>query len=68
MQIDHGEFQQEPVLKQLEVLQEEEKEFQHIKVGKHQEYSEQLWTAGNLAVVTDCFRTQNVNTNQEPWD
>lgn len=34
MQIDRGEFQQEPVLKQLEVLQEEEKEFQHIKVGE----------------------------------
>lgn len=35
MQIDRGEFQQEAVLKQLEVLQEEEKEFQHIKVGEH---------------------------------
>lgn len=35
MQIGRGEFQQEPVLKQLEVLQEEEKEFQHIKVGEH---------------------------------
>ncbi|KAI4814740.1 hypothetical protein KUCAC02_003916 [Chaenocephalus aceratus] len=33
MMIERGEFQQEPVLKQLEVLQEEEKEFQHIKVG-----------------------------------
>ena len=33
-QIERGEFQaQESVLKQLEVLQEEEKEFQHIKVG-----------------------------------
>ncbi|XP_072303001.1 kin of IRRE-like protein 3 isoform X1 [Eucyclogobius newberryi] len=31
MMIDRGEFQQEPVLKQLEVLPEEEKEFQHIK-------------------------------------
>lgn len=32
-QIERGEFQQESVLKQLEVLQEEEKEYQHIKVG-----------------------------------
>lgn len=33
-QIERGDFQaQESVLKQLEVLQEEEKEFQHIKVG-----------------------------------
>ncbi|KAI9516531.1 hypothetical protein NQZ68_016033 [Dissostichus eleginoides] len=36
MMIERGEFQQEPVLKQLEVLQEEEKEFQHIKVGELQ--------------------------------
>ena len=48
-QIDHGEFQQEPVLKQLEVLQEEEKEFQHIKVGEHREYLGQMSTAGNPA-------------------
>ncbi|GAA6080777.1 kin of IRRE-like protein 3 isoform X1, partial [Tachysurus ichikawai] len=32
LQMEHGEFQQESVLKQLEVLQEEEEEFQHIKV------------------------------------
>lgn len=31
-QVDHEEFQQESVLKQLEVLQEEDKEYQHIKV------------------------------------
>ncbi|XP_037605290.1 kin of IRRE-like protein 3 [Sebastes umbrosus] len=30
MMMDCGDFQQEPVLKQLEVLEEEEKEFQHI--------------------------------------
>jgi hypothetical protein len=33
MQVERGEFQQESVLKQLEVLQEDEKEYQHIKVG-----------------------------------
>lgn len=32
MQVERGEFQQESALKQLEVLQEEEKEYQHIKV------------------------------------
>lgn len=31
-QVEHEEFQQESVLKQLEVLQEEDKEYQHIKV------------------------------------
>uniref|UniRef100_A0A8C1V1K0 Kirre like nephrin family adhesion molecule 3 n=1 Tax=Cyprinus carpio TaxID=7962 RepID=A0A8C1V1K0_CYPCA len=31
LMIERGEFQQESVLKQLEVLQEEEKEYQHIK-------------------------------------
>ncbi|XP_076875404.1 kin of IRRE-like protein 3 isoform X2 [Brachyhypopomus gauderio] len=33
MMMERGEFQQESVLKQLEVLHEEEQEFQHIKVG-----------------------------------
>ena len=37
LQMERGEFQQESVLKQLEVLQEEEKEFQHIKVRQSQE-------------------------------
>lgn len=32
-QMERGEYQQESVLKQLEVLQEEDKEYQHIKVG-----------------------------------
>ncbi|KAA8593869.1 hypothetical protein FQN60_004703, partial [Etheostoma spectabile] len=31
LMVERGEFQQESVLKQLEVLQEEEKEYQHIK-------------------------------------
>ncbi|CAL8398759.1 unnamed protein product [Boreogadus saida] len=39
MMIDRGEFQQEPVLKQLEVLQEEEKEFQHVKDPTNGYYS-----------------------------
>ncbi|XP_030648060.1 kin of IRRE-like protein 3 [Chanos chanos] len=39
MMIERGEFQQESVLKQLEVLQEEEKEFQHIKDPTNGYYS-----------------------------
>lgn len=31
--MDRGEFQQDSVLKQLEVLKEEEKEFQNLKVS-----------------------------------
>lgn len=38
MQVERGEFQQESVLKQLEVLQEEEKEYQHIKVTTCEQY------------------------------
>lgn len=36
-QVEHEEFQQESVLKQLEVLQEEDKEYQHIKVRQRRE-------------------------------
>lgn len=32
--MDRGEFQQDSVLKQLEVLKEEEKEFQNLKVRR----------------------------------
>ncbi|KAM8902896.1 kin of IRRE-like protein 3 isoform 9-T9 [Spinachia spinachia] len=39
MQVERGEFQQESVLKQLEVLQEEEKEYQHIKDPTNGYYS-----------------------------
>ncbi|KAM8902898.1 kin of IRRE-like protein 3 isoform 11-T11 [Spinachia spinachia] len=38
-QVERGEFQQESVLKQLEVLQEEEKEYQHIKDPTNGYYS-----------------------------
>ncbi|KAM9734190.1 kin of IRRE-like protein 3 isoform 9-T9 [Menidia menidia] len=37
--VERGEFQQESVLKQLEVLQEEEKEYQHIKDPTNGYYS-----------------------------
>ncbi|MGH0163329.1 UNVERIFIED_CONTAM: hypothetical protein FKN15_044900 [Acipenser sinensis] len=55
LMIERGEFQQESVLKQLEVLQEEEKDYQHIKVGVHTPetgYREACWTT---AVTTGGF-------------
>ncbi|KAK1800742.1 hypothetical protein P4O66_005926 [Electrophorus voltai] len=39
LEMERGEFQQESVLKQLEVLQEEEQEFQHIKDPTNGYYS-----------------------------
>ncbi|XP_076849335.1 kin of IRRE-like protein 3 isoform X2 [Brachyhypopomus gauderio] len=39
LMIERGEFQQESVLKQLEVLQEEEKEYQHMKDPTNGYYS-----------------------------
>nr|XP_057935988.1 kin of IRRE-like protein 3 isoform X12 [Doryrhamphus excisus] len=39
LMVDRGEFQQESALKQLEVLQEEEKEYQHIKDPTNGYYS-----------------------------
>ncbi|XP_034722744.1 kin of IRRE-like protein 3 isoform X10 [Etheostoma cragini] len=39
LMVERGEFQQESVLKQLEVLQEEEKEYQHIKDPTNGYYS-----------------------------
>lgn len=41
--MDRGEFQQDSVLKQLEVLKEEEKEFQNLKVRLATGYNFQLW-------------------------
>lgn len=37
--MDRSEFQQDSVLKQLEVLKEEEKEFQNLKVISRLQYS-----------------------------
>uniref|UniRef100_A0A1A8EY37 Kin of IRRE like 3 n=1 Tax=Nothobranchius korthausae TaxID=1143690 RepID=A0A1A8EY37_9TELE len=53
--VERGEFQQESALKQLEVLQEEEKEYQHIKDPTNGYYSVNTFkehhtpTAGNQA-------------------
>lgn len=42
--MDRGEFQQDSVLKQLEVLKEEEKEFQNLKVRIATGCKSQLWS------------------------
>ncbi|XP_062870810.1 kin of IRRE-like protein 3 [Trichomycterus rosablanca] len=53
MAMERGEFQQESVLKQLEVLQEEEEEFQHIKDPTNGYYS------------VNTFKEHNTTTNPE---
>ncbi|XP_078055048.1 kin of IRRE-like protein 3 [Mustelus asterias] len=65
--IDRGEFDQDPVLKQLEVLKEEEKEYQHIKDPTNGYYSVRtfpdLRPAGNTATV-GCPPDQRPNVKQ----
>lgn len=46
LQMDRGEFQQDSVLKQLEVLKEEEKEFQNLKVGVATGYG--IWSSARM--------------------
>ncbi|XP_058267035.1 kin of IRRE-like protein 3 isoform X2 [Hemibagrus wyckioides] len=53
MMMERGEFQQESVLKQLEVLQEEEEEFQHIKDPTNGYYS------------VNTFKEHNATTSAE---
>ena len=53
MQVERGEFQQESVLKQLEVLQEEEKEYQHIKVGFLKQRQHEGVSAGEQKMVRE---------------
>lgn len=43
--MDRGEFQQDSVLKQLEVLKEEEKEFQNLKVRTAAGYEMRIWSS-----------------------
>ncbi|XP_067826891.1 kin of IRRE-like protein 3 [Heptranchias perlo] len=65
--IDRGEFEQDPVLKQLEVLKEEEKEYQHIKDPTNGYYSvhtfPDLRPAANTA-ATGCPQDQRPNLKQ----
>ncbi|XP_060702710.1 kin of IRRE-like protein 3 [Hemiscyllium ocellatum] len=65
--IDRGEFEKDPVLKQLEVLKEEEKDYQHIKDPTNGYYSVRtfpdLRPAGNTATV-GCPPDQRPNVKQ----
>lgn len=56
--MDRGEFQQDSVLKQLEVLKEEEKEFQNLKVRIAAGCKSQAWKLGSnvQASATDNDR------------
>ncbi|CAB1433129.1 unnamed protein product [Pleuronectes platessa] len=67
LMVERGEFQQESVLKQLEVLQEEEKEYQHIKDPTNGYYSVNTFkehhtptTAGNQS--TEVRNPSNTGT------
>ncbi|XP_062329300.1 kin of IRRE-like protein 3 isoform X1 [Osmerus eperlanus] len=50
--VERGEFQQESVLKQLEVLQEEEKEYQHIKDPTNGYYSVNTFKEHHTPTIT----------------
>ncbi|XP_054598823.1 kin of IRRE-like protein 3 isoform X9 [Nothobranchius furzeri] len=66
--VERGEFQQESALKQLEVLQEEEKEYQHIKDPTNGYYSVNTFkehhtpTAGNQ--TTEVRNPTNTGPNR----
>ncbi|KAF7219233.1 transcript variant X8 [Nothobranchius furzeri] len=66
LMVERGEFQQESALKQLEVLQEEEKEYQHIKDPTNGYYSVNTFkehhtpTAGNQ--TTEVRNPTNTGT------
>ncbi|KAK5612272.1 Kin of IRRE-like protein 3 [Crenichthys baileyi] len=52
LMVERGEFQQESVLKQLEVLQEEEKEYQHIKDPTNGYYSVNTFKENHTPTMT----------------
>ncbi|KAL0994582.1 hypothetical protein UPYG_G00124370, partial [Umbra pygmaea] len=63
MMIERGEFQaQESVLKQLEVLQEEEKEFQHIKDPTNGYYSVNTFTEPHGTPTVSLAANQTSST------
>lgn len=60
--MDRGEFQQDSVLKQLEVLKEEEKEFQNLKVGVATSCTTQCDSARRLGQPSPaCVQTDNTS-------
>ncbi|KAK2846995.1 hypothetical protein Q5P01_009994 [Channa striata] len=56
--VERGEFQQESVLKQLEVLQEEEKEYQHIKDPTNGYYSVNTFKEHHTPTMTGNQTTE----------
>ncbi|TMS14525.1 Kin of IRRE-like protein 3, partial [Larimichthys crocea] len=66
MQIDRGEFQQEPVLKQLEVLQEEEKEFQHVKDPTNGYYSVNTFNEHHTTPTMSLTPSQTPDVARSP--
>ncbi|XP_037402882.1 kin of IRRE-like protein 3 isoform X2 [Pygocentrus nattereri] len=62
MMMERGEFQQESVLKQLEVLQEEEKEFQHIKDPTNGYYSVNTFKEHSTPATSQATEVRNSAT------
>uniref|UniRef100_A0A4W6EC24 Kirre like nephrin family adhesion molecule 3 n=1 Tax=Lates calcarifer TaxID=8187 RepID=A0A4W6EC24_LATCA len=58
LMVERGEFQQESVLKQLEVLQEEEKEYQHIKDPTNGYYSVNTFKEHHTPTMTGNQSTE----------
>ncbi|XP_014863679.1 kin of IRRE-like protein 3 isoform X4 [Poecilia latipinna] len=74
LMVERGEFQQESVLKQLEVLQEEEKEYQHIKdptngyysVNTFKEHHTPTMTGNQTAEVRNSTNTGTLGKQRVP--
>uniref|UniRef100_A0A4W6DAW6 Kirre like nephrin family adhesion molecule 3 n=1 Tax=Lates calcarifer TaxID=8187 RepID=A0A4W6DAW6_LATCA len=66
--IDHGGFQQEAALKQLEVLREEEKEFQHIKDPTNGYYSVNSFNEHHTTPTMSLAPNQTPDVGQSPLD
>ncbi|XP_041851033.1 kin of IRRE-like protein 3 isoform X2 [Melanotaenia boesemani] len=74
LMVERGEFQQESVLKQLEVLQEEEKEYQHIKdptngyysVNTFKEHHTPTMTSNQTAEVRNPTNTGTLGKQRVP--
>lgn len=66
MQMDRGEFQQDSVLKQLEVLKEEEKEFQNLKVGVTTGCRARVGSGLQLSWPKPRGQTKTANRRQRP--
>ncbi|XP_072248929.1 kin of IRRE-like protein 3 isoform X2 [Leuresthes tenuis] len=74
LMVERGEFQQESVLKQLEVLQEEEKEYQHIKdptngyysVNTFKEHHTPTMTGNQTAEVRNPTNTGTLGKQRVP--